>query len=440
MSQASSASSTASSEPEASTQLDRALRDALDPQLAKALDRVLDAARRTGAVVYVVGGVPRDLLLGRCPSGSLAEVDLTVTEGHAELVAAWPLADGRLVVHPRFGTRSWSDGRVRLDLVEARAESYPRPGALPTVRRGSLSEDLARRDFSVNAMAWGLSGADALRLSDPHGGERDLVEGRLRVLHPGSFLDDPTRVWRGLRYARRLGFHFAPLTEALIADCLPVMAGLSGRRLAAELGRVWSEPEPALLLEDLEARGALAAIDPRLRSSEEGSRAAVAALSAGADPDGATAAYLLDQASSVRLAAAVRLDLPGRLRHALERCGPVLDAFVADAVTDAELLRLDHLGPTGLDLLSWASKGGGPGRRPLAETLRRQQAAPFIDGDALLGRGLRPGPELGRILAALRSGQLRGDIASPAAALRSLAALTGGAGRRILAAGGSTDA
>lgn len=440
MSQASSETSTASPEPPASTKLGAALRGALDPHLAAALGRVLDAARLSGAAVYVVGGVPRDLLLARCPPGSLVEVDLTVTDGHDGLVAAWPLVEGRLVVHPRFGTRSWSDGRVRLDLVEARAESYPHPGALPVVRPGRLTEDLARRDFSVNAMAWGLAGPDAGHLVDPHDGERDLAAGRLRLLHAGSLLDDPTRAWRGLRYARRLRFSFAPGTEDLVRACLPVMAALSGRRLAAELGRVWSEPDPAGLQRDLEAVGVLAAIDPGLRAAEDGARAAIAAVRAGADADGATAVYLLDQARAPRLRSAERLDLSGRYRHALERCGPILDAFTGDAVTDAVLLRLDHLSPTALDLLAWTADGGGPGRQSLGKTLRRRQEAAFVDGDALLARGLRPGPELGRILAALRSRQLRGDIGSPAEALQALAALTGEGGRRILAAGGSTDA
>lgn len=440
MSLTSSETSTASPEPPASTNLGAALRGALDPRLAAALDRVLNAARPIGAAVYVVGGVPRDLLLGSCRPGSLVEVDLTVTDGHDRLVAAWPLAEGRLVVHPRFGTRSWSDGQVRLDLVEARAESYPHPGALPVVRPGRLAEDLARRDFSVNAMAWGLVGPDAGHLVDPHDGERDLAAGRLRLLHDGSLLDDPTRAWRGLRYARRLGFSFASGTEDLVRACLPVMAALSGRRLAAELGRVWSEPDPTGLLRDLETAGVLAAIDEGLRATDDGARGATAAMNAGADADRATAVYLLDQARATRLGAAERLDLSGRFRHALERCGPILDAFAEDAVTDAVLLRLDHLSPTALDLLAWTAVGGGPGRQSLGKTLRRRQEGAFVDGDALLKLGLRPGPDLGRILAALRSRQLRGDVGSPAEALQALAALTGEDGRRILAAGGSTDA
>lgn len=442
MSQASSATSTASLEAVSSPtpSLNGALQIALDPRLAAALDRVLAAARSVAAHLYLVGGVPRDLLLGRCHPGSLDEVDLTVTAGHAALVSAWPLAAGRLVVHPRFGTRSWSDDAVRLDLVQARAETYGHPGALPQVRPGDLAEDLARRDFSINAIAWGLAGPDEGLLVDPHGGRQDLAAGLLRVLHAGSFMDDPTRVWRGLRYARRLGFALAPRTAERVPACLPVMAQLSGRRLAAELGRVWSEPDPLGLLSDMDAAGALTAVTPDLRATPQTTPAVGPAIAAGAGGDLVTAALLLGQSAAVRLAAAVRLDLPGRLQEVLEHAGGFLDACAAGMPPDAALVRLDRIGPTALALLSWATADEADGGSGLSAVLARQREAHFVDGDDLLAQGLRPSPELGRVLTSLRAGQLRGEILSRADAQLALAALTGNGGQRILPDGGSLDA
>lgn len=413
---------------------------ALDPRLAAALDRVLDAARSVSAQLYLVGGVPRDLLLGRRDPGSLREVDLTVTGGHAELVADWPLTAGQVVVHPRFGTRSWSDGAVRLDLVQARAEAYGHPGDLPTVRPGSLAEDLARRDFSVNAMAWGLAGADEGCLVDPHGGRADLAAGLLRALHDNSFLDDPTRVWRGLRYAHRLGFRLESRTASLLPASLRVMSGLSGRRLAAELGHVWREPDPLGLLDAMARCGALAAIHTGLRATPEAARAAVEAIAAGADADLVTAAFLLGQSAEARGAAAARLDLPGRLQVTIGRAGALLDAFAVGPPTDKMLVQFDRIGDTALQLLTWVAAGAAQDAAAIGPILARQREAAFFDGDDLLALGLPQDASLGRILVALRAGQLRGRLRSRADGADALAALTAASGRRILASGGSADA
>lgn len=446
MSQASSATSTGSPEraAPAPSEIGGALLAALDPRLAAALGRVLEAARAVSAQLYLVGGVPRDLFLGRRDHGRLREVDLTVTGGHAELVAAWPLTAGQMVEHPRFGTRSWSDGAVRLDLVRARAETYGHPGDLPMVRPGTLAEDLARRDFSVNAMAWGLAGPDEGCLVDPHGGRADLAAGRLRVLHDGSFLDDPTRVWRGLRYAHRLGFRLEPRTASLLPASLPVMAGLSGRRLAAELGHVWLEPDPLGLLEVMARCGALAAIHEGLRATPEAARATLGAIAAGVGADLVTAAFLLGQSTEAREASAARLDLPGRLQTAISRAGALLDDFAAGPPTDKALVRLDRIGDTALLLLHWISAGpaagAADGAAAIGPVLAMQREAAFFDGDDLLALGLPQDASLGRILVALRAGQLRGRLRSRADAADALAALTAATGRRILAAGGSADA
>ncbi|HET9740327.1 MAG TPA: hypothetical protein VFP78_19605, partial [Solirubrobacteraceae bacterium] len=191
--------------------------------------------------VYVVGGAVRDLLLDRRPH----ELDFVV-EGDALAVArrAAERAGGRVTVHERFGTATVTAPETTFDLAGARRERYPRPGALPEVELGAtLREDLERRDFTVNAIALHLADGELVWLP---GAEEDLRAGRLRVLHEGSFRDDPTRMLRLARYAARLGFEPDPATDALVDPAL--VATVTGSRLGAELRLLLREPQPAALL------------------------------------------------------------------------------------------------------------------------------------------------------------------------------------------------
>jgi tRNA nucleotidyltransferase (CCA-adding enzyme) len=174
----------------------------------------------------------RDLRLGR----EVVDLDVVVEgDGVAAAHAAAVAVGGSVREHDRFGTATVtaSDG-FAFDVVTARAESYPAPGALPEVRPGTLEEDLARRDFTVNAMA--LSLGDGSVREFPGAGE-DLEAGVLRVLHPRSFQDDPTRLLRLVRYGARLGFDPDTRTDALARDAIAAgaLATVSGPRIGAEL-------------------------------------------------------------------------------------------------------------------------------------------------------------------------------------------------------------
>src|SRR3954452_4152746 len=191
--------------------------------------------------VYVVGGAVRDALLGRTPH----ELDVLV-EGDATAVArrAAERLGGVATIHERFGTATVRAAGHAFDLVSARTERYPHPGALPDVTLGaSAEEDLARRDFTVNAIA--VRVADGALIEHP-GAVADLEAGVLRVLHDASFRDDPTRLLRGARYAARLGFTPEPHTDAPAADAGPAGAvgAVTGARLGAELRLLLREPQP----------------------------------------------------------------------------------------------------------------------------------------------------------------------------------------------------
>ncbi len=190
------------------------------------------------APVCAVGGVVRDALLGVDPGNDL---DLVV-EGDAPALAR---AVGRALDVPvdvfgRFGTAALRLPGGLVDMVSARRETYPRPGALPEVTPGDLGDDLARRDFTVNAMAVGLSGPREGHLIDPHHGVADLGTHTLRTLRPGAFAEDPSRLVRGARYVARLGLGFDAATRA---EARAAAAGLDLRsaRVAEETGRLLAE-------------------------------------------------------------------------------------------------------------------------------------------------------------------------------------------------------
>ena len=195
----------------------------------------LDAVREVagGKPVYLVGGAVRDLLLGH----GRTDIDLVV-EGDAAALAT--RLGGEVVEHERFATaKARLDGH-EVDIATARAESYPHPGALPEVQpTGGIAADLARRDFTINAMAIPLRRDP--ELIDPHRGRDDLEAGRLRVLHACSFEDDPTRALRAARYAARFGFELEPETAALLAEA--DLSTVSADRRDAELLRLAGEAE-----------------------------------------------------------------------------------------------------------------------------------------------------------------------------------------------------
>lgn len=207
-----------------------ALRDAY-PELAKVrAEQSRDAGK---GAVYLVGGAVRDLLLDRGRS----DIDLVVIGDATELAASLG-ADP--VEHERFATAKVKLDGHEIDIATARTESYAAPGALPDVEPAvDIEDDLSRRDFTINSMALPLSGDT--KLIDPHNGLADLEAGLLRILHSGSFEDDPTRALRAARYAARFGFSLEPETEALLrkAD----LGTVSADRRDAELLRLAAEPE-----------------------------------------------------------------------------------------------------------------------------------------------------------------------------------------------------
>ncbi len=228
--------------------------------------------------VYLVGGAVRDVLLG----AESFDVDVAV-EGDA-IGFGRALAEalgGRYTPHEKFGTAvvQYGDGN-RVDVVTTRTERYHAPGALPVVEPATIAEDLHRRDFTINAMAVSLKRADFGRLVHPFGGRKDLEDGVIRVLHDLSFVDDPTRILRAVRYESRYGFHLDDHSERLARQCIAggLVREVSPVRLRDELLPLLEDsgaPRAIVRLGDL---GADRALCPGLRGDPEGAALFVRAV------------------------------------------------------------------------------------------------------------------------------------------------------------------
>ncbi|MHB9154159.1 MAG: CCA tRNA nucleotidyltransferase [Endomicrobiales bacterium] len=226
----------------------------------KATGCLADAA---GLEAFLVGGAVRDLLLGK----KSLDLDVVVEGDPSALVKeaqrCWP---GRIVRHEQFGTFTLErENGEHIDFATARKETYASPGALPVVKPGPLKDDLFRRDFTLNAIALGLNGKQRSKVIDHYGGMKDLEKGILRVLHPKSFQDDPTRLLRLARFAGR-GFHVEPQTGKLALRDRGYLSRVSPERIREELLAILSEKDPRPALALLKKWGILKTLLPALPS------------------------------------------------------------------------------------------------------------------------------------------------------------------------------
>ncbi len=370
--------------------------------LADLLDQVTRAARPTP--LFVVGGIVRDLCLGRALPSKL-DLDLVV-EGDAPALAEQlsQKLGAQLVVHPRFGTSTLTlpDGR-EIDLAGARTERYPHPGSLPVVSPGSLAQDLWRRDFSVNALAARVEGGELGQLLDPTGGLPDLASSRLRVLHPGSWRDDPTRMFRAARFEQRLGFQLDPTSLSLLQEALGAasLETLSPQRVSNELKLCFQEQASVNTLLRLQELGVLPALGFPLRMSLRRQQF-WRRLQGQTDPG-----WL--EGLSFELARESRALLMARW-HRWEggpEWAPLL-ARLDKAQRDSEVYALlQPLSPTQLDVLG--ARVAGRARLTDRLSLYREQLAtvkPMLNGRHLSARGLRPGPAFKDLLQNAFSAQL----------------------------------
>ena len=231
------------------------------------LSQAGEVADQRSMPAFVVGGFVRDLLLGR----DNLDLDLVVEgDGLAFARALGREMGARIKAHKRFGTAVlvFPDG-FKLDVAMARAESYRHPAALPAVQPSSIEKDLSRRDFTINTLAIRLNPRHFGELLDFDGGWRDLKAKTIRLLHDLSLVDDPTRVFRAIRFEQRYGFRLDNSTRTLIKGVVTtgLIARLSGHRLREELVRLCSEKEPHRAFARLGRLDLLRFVHPDLRWS-----------------------------------------------------------------------------------------------------------------------------------------------------------------------------
>ena len=234
----------------------------ISPQICRLLQEIGRWAAETSRSVYVVGGFVRDLLIGR----ENFDIDIVV-EGDAvdfahQLAKVW---EGQVRTHRKFKTATITrrDG-VKLDFVSARSETYPSPGALPSVECGTIVEDLRRRDFSINALAMRLQPNAFGEIVDCTEGLRDLRDGCIRVLHEQSFIDDPTRIFRAIRYAARYSFWIIEVDRQRMVEAINhgALNLISGQRIRNEIDRVLLEEAAPQMVNRMSKFNLFGAIHP----------------------------------------------------------------------------------------------------------------------------------------------------------------------------------
>ena len=234
----------------------------ISPQICRLLQEIGRFGEETSRSAYVVGGFVRDLLIGR----ENLDIDIVV-EGDAvdfayQLAEAW---GGQVQTHYQFKTATITrlDG-LKLDFVSARNETYLSPGALPSVEYGTIVEDLHRRDFSINALAMRLQPNTFGELVDCTDGLQDLRAGRIRVLHERSFIDDPTRIFRAMRYEARYRFQIVESDQQRMRDAINqgALNLISGQRIRNEIDHILSEKSAPQIVNRTGEFDLFGAIDP----------------------------------------------------------------------------------------------------------------------------------------------------------------------------------
>ena len=363
------------------------------------MDRLLPALEGLPPA-YLVGGGVRDLLRGADP----VDIDIAV-EGDARSAAravADRLGSGARE-YERFGTATVESAEGIYNFASTRRESYDSPGELPRVSPASLDDDLRRRDFSINAMALGLTGDDLGHLYDPCGGVDDMDRGVLRVLHEKSFLDDPTRLLRAVRYAARLGFELDRETErlareAVAADALSTVSGARIRDELMDLLRETDAPADIERMRDLEIHSALHPEldpDPELVAS-----AVLGAAAIGADRAVSALAALVESAPEELDLWLADLHLQANERDAASRAARVAPRI---AMT---LRKREHspsdlrelLAREPLEALALALALRAPSDPILRWVTDLRGVTLDISGDDLLAAGVSEGPAVGRAL------------------------------------------
>ena len=412
------------------------IEERLPAGLIKLLRRIGQVAAEMGYPIYTVGGFTRDLLLNR-PN---FDVDFVV-EGDAVALAQALVRElgGRVRPHRRFGTAKWirdekafsanqilPDGApASIDFATARTEFYEAPTLLPVVERSSIKLDLHRRDFTINTLAIRLDGRHWGELLDFYGGRNDLEEGIIRVLHSLSFIEDPTRILRAIRFEQRFGFTIEPRTAELISEAVDLLHRVSGPRIRHELELILQEKTPEKALRRLYEIGVLREIDGDLGwddSLDEKFRRLRQEVAASPEPPASIerlyfALWMYDMTPGAHKRILERLRLTSataKLVKEGERLRSRTPDILRPDIPPSELDRLLHPFSDAILLTARAAVDDPLFRKRLAfyqKQLRPRQI--HVSGEDLRRWGVRPGPIYRQVFQQVRAALLDGRIHTP---------------------------
>jgi tRNA nucleotidyltransferase (CCA-adding enzyme) len=371
-------------------------------------------ASELGLGLYLIGGVVRDLFLGRANF----DFDLVV-EGDAIKLARKLAKDSqaKLKIHSRFGTAKLDYPGFSLDLATARSETYSKPGALPTVKPGNLKDDLIRRDFSINAMALCLTPHNFGELIDLYHGREDLSNKLIRILHPNSFIDDATRILRAIRYEQRLGFKLEAETEKLLRRDVTMLNTISSDRIRHELELILKEDKPELVLWRAGELGVLRQLHPSLKDNGQLSQKFEQARKADIRASLPTLylcllIYNLTDKENERFIS--RLNFPKNSAQAMRQTLQLkaqLHSLANPQLKPSDIYQSLHsYTTTAIQANALASELPIASQHLQLYLTKLRYVKTLLSGKGLKGMGIPAGPQIGEILSALHKARLNGEI------------------------------
>ena len=405
------------------------VKERLDKNVFKLLERIAQVGDRLNLSVYAVGGFVRDLLLN-IPN---QDVDIVV-EGEGISFASHLTEEfgGRMKSHEKFGTSVviFPDG-YRIDVATARMEYYQHPGALPTVEKSSVKSDLFRRDFTINCMAVKLTGANAFCLIDFFNGERDLKNREIHVLHSLSFIEDPCRLFRAIRFEQRFGFAMGKQAESFMRTTIKkrLVDSLSGTRLFNEIKLLLKEKRPMDCIHRMREFDLFQFVSPEMLQDPEDMET-LARLEPVISWAGMTTlprepeiwrVYFIGLFHSLEeeafLKAADRLQLPTRMKSLLEAdrtaCRESLERLKSQKEWGPKEIYHTFASLSVEAVIFLIAKSSSDRLNQYANVYFTQyqgKAEPSLTGDDLVEMGLEPGPVFQSVFNALRDARVMGRV------------------------------
>lgn len=387
------------------------------------LKQIGETASEMGTSVYLIGGIVRDILLGK-PNN---DIDIVAEGDGIRLAKSLEIAHGgHITEHTNFGTATWvHPSGLSIDVTSARLEYYEQPGSLPEVETSLLGDDLQRRDFTINAMAIRLNEEAYGELIDPFGGQQDLTERKIKILHNMSFVEDPTRIFRAVRFEERFGFLMDVQTQALALESISKVIQLSPQRIIEEMKRLFTEAKPQDVIRRLfelhvwqqygiHEKFTNASSDAAETLQKLYSEQAQTSIKTIADEQAAWFNYfLLPFFCSDNLYVAEKFALTKKRKKLLEEVTALHNHDkwkTANLNGDYHMFLHNYSNESILFLLAACEI---PNKQDVINYLQLRRDLPtYITGADLVKAGLKPGPTFSEVLLLLEASQLNGDLTS----------------------------